>query len=705
MASSGSDRAVSGEPSSAGAGLTPTGCQSVAELGRRRALVAALNIGLFLVLVAVFVWLLARSPGPLWLSALLVVTFAMWTPWTVLGVWNALIGFWLLHAVRDGPARVAPYARVDEGAPVRARVAILLTLRNEPPEGALARLEALKGALDDGPAADRFSYYALSDTTLPDIAAREETSFALWRGRAGAAAPIAYRRRATNAGYKAGNVRDFLERWGDRHDLFFGLDADSLVGAGSLLRLVRIMDAHPRLGILQSLVVGLPNRSAFARMFQFGMRHGMRSYTAGAAWWAGDCGPYWGHNALVRIAPFQAHCDLPRLPGPPPLGGDILSHDQVEAALMRRAGFEVRVLPEEMESYEQNPPHLLEFMRRDLRWCQGNMQYWPLLRMPGLLPLSRFQLCWAILMYWGSFGWTLFMLAGAAKLATLPAGPHADAGLWAALFGALTVAGLLPKAAGLADVVLRPAERARYGGGGRLLAGAAAEFVFSMLLGPVTAVRVTLFMAGLLFRRAFTGAATWDGQQRDAAGLAWRSAAQALWPQTALGLVVAALLALAVPWALWWAAPTLAGLLLAVPFAVATAAPGLGAALARAGLCAIPEEGDPPGGGCARLGPDGSTRADGSAMSGDLIGALVARLGPADVVTDAAGRDPYEREWRGLFRGRALAVATPRSTEGCRGRGSRSRRRRAFPSSRRAATPASRAAACRSTRSCCRWRR
>ena len=153
------------------------------------------------------------------------------------------------------------------------------------------------------------------------------------------------------------------------------LDADSLMSGEAILRLVRIMQAHPKLGILQSLVVGAPSASAFARIFQFGMRHGMRAYTMGSAWWIGDCGPFWGHNALVRIAPFAEHCHLPILPGQPPLGGHVLSHDQVEATLMRRAGYEVRVLPDESGSWEENPPTMFEFSTRDLRWCQGNMQY------------------------------------------------------------------------------------------------------------------------------------------------------------------------------------------------------------------------------------------------------------------------------------------------------------------------------------------
>ena len=202
-------------------------------------------------------------------------------------------------------------------------------------------------------------------------------------------------------------IRDsFCDRWGNNHEFAITLDADSFMPADAVLRLLRIAQANPTLGILQTLIVGMPSVSVFARVFQFGMRLGMRSYTLGATWWQGDCGPYWGHNAVIRLAPFIAHCRMPVLPGNGPLSGHLLSHDQVEAVLMRRAGYEVRVLPIEGLSWEENPPTLMEFSRRDLRWCQGNMQYWQLLRMPGLKPISRFQLLFAIWMYLSSVSYT-----------------------------------------------------------------------------------------------------------------------------------------------------------------------------------------------------------------------------------------------------------------------------------------------------------
>src|SRR6202043_2935123 len=310
-------------------------------------------------------------------------------------------------------AAVMPMAvRIRGDEPVTASTAILLCIRNELPERMIRNVEPMLEGLDAAGCAERFHLYVLSDTSDARISAGEEASFAAltsrWRGRVA----VTYRRRVVNAAYKAGNIREFCERWGRRHDFAVTLDADSFMTADAIVRLVRIMQANPRLGILQGLIVGLPSTSAFARVFQFGMRLGMRSYTIGSAWWQGDCGPYWGHNAVLRLEPFIAHCALPGLSRDGSDDRHILSHDQIEAVLMRAAGYEVRVLPQEDLGWEENPPTLIEFIRRDLRWCQGNMQYWRFLTLPGLRVVSRCNLAIAILMFIQSPAWIGIFVLG-----------------------------------------------------------------------------------------------------------------------------------------------------------------------------------------------------------------------------------------------------------------------------------------------------
>ena len=565
---------------------TPAGLQSIDVLTRRRQIVFALNVVTYVAMLLVAAHILGTGGWTL-VDVILFICFAAGTPWTVLGFWNALIGLWLLHFQKEAVAEVAPYAAAgDENTPLRVKTAVFMTVRNEDPHRAILRLRTVKASVDATGEGGAFSYFVLSDTNDPTVATAEEQAVEAWKVADPDRERIVYRRRAENTGYKAGNVRDFCARWGKDYALMLPLDADSLMSGDQVVRLVRMMQAHPKIGILQSLVVGMPSASAFARIFQFGMRHGMRSYTMGQAWWVGDCGPFWGHNALVRIKPFHEQCDLPMLPGKPPLGGHVLSHDQVEATLMRRAGYEVRVLPVERGSWEENPPTMLEFARRDVRWCQGNMQYLKLLNLPGLYPMSRFQLVWAILMFIGIPAWTLMIAllpVAAWEGRSVPDFPVALArGLYLTFFAMY----LMPKIAGVLDVMLTRGAVRSYGGWLRFVPGAALELAFSFLQGAVSTIRTTIFMVGLLFGKSVV----WGGQARDAQGLSWATAAQNLWPQMLFGVIVCGALLAIEPAVLCWSLPLTAGYLLAVPFAVLTADPRLGRFLQRLGLCGIPED-------------------------------------------------------------------------------------------------------------------
>ena len=569
---------------------TPTGLQSMAELGRRRLIVVALNVVTYLALM----WAASRvlgAGGWTLVDIILFACFAIGTPWTVLGFWNAVIGLWLLHGGRNAIAEVAPFAAAgDEPTPLRIRTAVLMTLRNEDPARALERLRTVEASLDATGQGHAFSYFVLSDTNKAEVAALEEDGIARWKASSPNASRIHYRRRTENTGFKAGNVRDFCTRWGADYELMLPLDADSLMAGETIVKQVRMMQAHPKIGILQSLVVGMPSTSAFARIFQFGMRHGMRSYTMGQAWWVGECGPFWGHNALVRIKPFAEECHLPILPGKPPLGGHVLSHDQVEATLMRRAGYEVRVLPVEEGSWEENPPTMLDFAQRDVRWCQGNMQYTKLLDLPGLYPMSRFQLVWAVLMFLGLPAWTLMIALLPIAAWQAQSVPDFPTGLAKFLYVLFFVMYLMPKIAGLIDAMMTKGGIARYGGGLRFGISAALELVFSFLQGAISTIRTTIFMIGLAFGKSVV----WGGQSRDVYGLSWRTAAENLWPQMLFGAVVCGALWLVSPATLYWSLPLTAGYLLAVPFAVVTASPALGRWLKSAGICGIPEDFAPP---------------------------------------------------------------------------------------------------------------
>jgi membrane glycosyltransferase len=545
--------------------------------------------------IAGLVWLLvfalsANGFSPV--DLLLATLFAVTLPWTVIGFWNATIGLLIMRFAPDPVVAVTPAAgRVSGHEPILSSTAILVCIRSEPPDRVIRHIAPMIEGLVASGAGQRFHLYVLSDTSDLAHAAIEGRHFSeltnAWHGRL----PITYRRREANTGFKAGNIHDFCDRWGQSHDFALVLDADSLMTSDAVLRLVRIMQANPQLGILQSLVIGMPSSSAFARIFQFGMRLGMRSYTIGSAWWQGDCGPYWGHNAILRLAPFMMHCHLPVLGKGALIGGHVLSHDQVEAVLMRRAGYEVRVLPEEGASFEQNPPTLLEFIGRDLRWCQGNMQYWHFLAIPGLKAVSRYQIAFALLMFLGSPAWIGLLVFGSIALALAEPGAafiRADAGL--VLIGLVLITWFAPKIATVIDILTRPALRQSFGGGFRFIAGVVTETIFFLLLLPIMWFSHTVFIVRLLTGRSIG----WGAQARDDHQVPWSLAARHLWPHTVFGACAIGLLAVVAPAALPYALFVAGGPLVSIPLTVITASPSLGRAMVRIGLGRLPEETAPP---------------------------------------------------------------------------------------------------------------
>jgi len=547
-------------------------------MGPRRVLtfllIAAIALGL--------TWLLACTlcahgwSGP---KILLVVCFAGTAPWTGLCATNALLGFVVLMWASD-PARFV--FGVEDRLPLRGPpppTAIVVTVRDENFSEILPPLRRLLDGLDASGHGDAFFLCILSDTQAGDAAAAEEAALAAFRAGAKNPARIRYRRRAQNAGFKAGNVMDFLDHHAAGFELMVTLDADSEMSAAAVLRLVRAMMAEENLAIAQHLTVGRPAAAALPRLFQFGMRAGMRTWATGQGWWQGDAGPYWGHNAVLRIAPFKKYCRLPKLPD----GSNILSHDQVEAALLAGAGWAVRLLPDEAGSTEANPPALPEFLHRDARWLAGNLQYRHLLRLPGLAPMGRWQLVQAILLFAGAPLYTAIFLVAAIEAArggSVPAGPAAAVILlWLALLYA-------PKLLGYTEVLLKPAARARYGGAARFLLGATTEFFFTLLLDAIGTVNKTLAM----FRLALGAGTGWAPQNRAERGVSWAEATRMLWPHTLLGFFAFAGFALGGWVPVLWALPLAGGLLVAIPLCVLTADPRIGAWLQKKRIAAIPEE-------------------------------------------------------------------------------------------------------------------
>lgn len=515
------------------------------------------------------------------LGIAMLAMFALTLPWSSIGFWNALVGFFIMAFSKDPEAVVAPFSRSycsEDANP--SSIALCVCIRNEDTERLSRNLFWMLEGLISTSETNSFHVYILSDSSSTALIEQERALAEELNARFSSVIKVTHRLRDNRNGFKAGNIRDFLERWGFNHEFFIVLDADSVMSSEAISRLVRIMKANPNIGILQTLVTGLPSVSAFARIFQFGMRLGMRSWTLGSAWWQGDCGPYWGHNAIVRTHPFQKYCSLPVIPGKPPLGGYVLSHDQLEAVLMRRAGYEVRVLPDEYGSWEENPPDLIEFIRRDLRWCQGNMQYVSFLRMPGILTVSRVQLWLAIAMYLTSPGWVGFTLLGLIRN-----GP-VNATLGLTLLAVSLTMSFTPKLVTLLNVLCKKSLRIAFGGTPRIMGGVLAETLLTMLIAPIVSLSVTIFILCLPFGRQMG----WDAQQRDNKGVPFKLAFRRFWPHLATGTALFFTLYYLVPNAMVISAPIYLGLIAGILIAVITGSPRVGAWARDVGICRLPEE-------------------------------------------------------------------------------------------------------------------
>jgi membrane glycosyltransferase len=371
------------------------------------------------------------------------------------------------------------------------------------------------------------------------------------------------------------------------------LDADSVMSGEAMLGLVRLMEAHPQAGIVQSQPVACGVDTPHARAQQFAGRVTGRLFSAGMQYWQLGESHYWGHNAIIRIAPFMRHAALAPVPGRGGLSGPILSHDFVEAALLRRAGWQVWLVPDLPGSYEQQPPDLLAELQRDRRWCQGNLQNARLITEPGLHRVHRAMLFTGALSYLSAPLWAAFVatgvvlwLGGERAWFDLTAGHAAPVlALWGATLGML----LLPRALGV-ELVLHQRQQHLFGGARRLIGSALLEAALSAAQAPLRMVAHTSFVVG-----ALTGLRLeWKSPPREAAGLAWGAAARLLLPLAAAAAALLAGVAAADTGVALWLSPVVLPLVLALPLAVWTGSPAAGARLRAAGWLLTPEETAPP---------------------------------------------------------------------------------------------------------------
>jgi membrane glycosyltransferase len=537
--------------------------------------------------LALFALTLAPNGFAFWDGALAAL-FTLLFGWTTSWFWISALGTFELWRTRrrDGADRPT---LIENAAPL-PWTAVLIPIHNEDPESVFARLSAMLESLAPCASADRFEFFVLSDTTRADLWLREEICWAELRRRCPGRS-VHYRRRPNKFRKKSGNIGDFCERWGKRYRYLIVLDADSVMEGPTMIELVRRMEREPRLGILQAPSLPALRLSFYARLQQFAASVYGPPVFAGLAAALGGSATFWGHNAILRTAPFMAHCGLPGLSGRPPFGGPILSHDFVEAALIRRAGYDVRLASDLLVgSYEQCPVSIASAAARDRRWCQGNLQHLRLVFSPSFPGTSRVHFAVGILFYLTSALWGPFVVfyASALGAARVADGWHAAAAIALAVLVTLFLFG--PKLLGAALVLADPEQRATHGGALRLSQSVLLELAVSTLVGPI----LMLSHLGALVALVLGSSVDWAAAARDETSSPWRDALRSHGIHSLIGAAIA-LLAFSAGAALgFWLAPIWAGLLLAVPLGALLASRGAGTGLQRAGLLLSPSETQPP---------------------------------------------------------------------------------------------------------------
>lgn len=517
-----------------------------------------------------------------------------------LGAAQAIAGFFLRARGGDPCCIEASLGDAERARPVTARTAVVMPVCNEDVGRVIEGLRVMYESVQRTGLLPDCDFFLLSDSSDSNRWIEEEAAWLALTQRLGAHGRIFYRKRRGGINKKAGNLADFCRRWGGHYRYMVVLDADSIMSGEAIARLAQLMERNPRVGIIQALPVLANGETLLARLQQFASRLYGAVAAAGLNYWQLGEANYWGHNAIIRLEPFIRHCALPELPGAGPFGGRIMSHDYVEAALMRRAGWEVWLATGITGSYEECPGNLVEYAQRDRRWLQGNLQHARLVGARGFHAVNRMHFVLGILAYLSSPLWLAFLLLSVLLAwrggVGAPAGSFAGHVPWspfmqASVLSLYTLAVLfLPKALALLDLRRRPREVEAFGGWGDLLCGAAAETAIFTLLAPTLMLFHTQFLVLTLARRPIA----WGRQRRGREGeAALAEAVAAHWGHTLAGLAGWIAVSRLAPGFAFWMAPILAGLIFAIPLSYFTGALAVGLAVRREGLFKTPEQTQP----------------------------------------------------------------------------------------------------------------
>ncbi len=537
------------------------------------------------------------------LEIALLVLFSITFLWIVFSFWSGVIGFVLQLLNRD-PITLKSIQRAPASDAISARTAVVMPIYNEDTARVIAGVEASVRSLEQTGQMEHFDFYLLSDTQDPAVAKAELAAWHEFTARfQHLKGQLFYRRREINSGRKVGNLADFCQRWGGRYEGMIVMDADSVLTGECMLSLVRALQANASAGLIQTVPIPVRQETFFGRFVQFAAVLYSPMLATGLAFWQIDSANYWGHNAIIRVQPFLKHCGLPPLPGKAPFGGEILSHDFVEAALLRRAGWDVVLMPGIEGSYEEVPSNILDYATRDRRWVQGNIQHLALLRGAGLHRLNRLYFLLGALAYVSSLLW-LIMLglssidAVARALSSniffqetyqlFPDWRIAKIGLIFSLLYVTAALLLLPKLMG--NILALVYRRAEFGGAWRLFWGTLLETVFAILIAPLMMVFHAYFVVCVFLGKQVN----WNAQVREGRMVPWREAFRHTAAATAIAICWGGLMFYFSPSFFWWLMPVLVGLILAAPIVRYSSSLSLGRWAQRHGMFLCPSETETP---------------------------------------------------------------------------------------------------------------
>jgi membrane glycosyltransferase len=532
----------------------------------------------------------------------ILVLFAILFGWVSAGFWTAAAGFVLLLFGKD---RYAISARNAGSKPIdpAARTAVVMPICNEDVSRVFAGLRATYESLERSGELRHFDLFVLSDTHDADVRVAEQKAWLAMCRDLGAFGRVFYRWRRHRIKRKSGNVADFCRRWGKNYRYMVVMDADSVMTGECLVRLVQTMEAAPDAGIIQTIPRAAGRDTLHARIQQFAASVYGPLFAAGLHFWQLGESHYWGHNAIIRVEPFMRYCALRRLPGKGVFSGEILSHDFVEAALMRRAGWGVWIAYDLPGSYEEMPPNLMDEIKRDRRWCQGNLMNFRLVTLEGVHSVHRAVFMTGVMAYASAPLWFAALVLATALLAVHTLAepvyfvqPYQLFPLWPewrperaiALFSTTLSLLFLPKLLSMV-IVLKHGARS-FGGALRLGASIFGEMIVSALLAPIRMLFHTQFVTAALAGHSVQ----WKSPPREDAETSWTEAVQRHGWQTLVGMLWVAGVYWLDPAHVWWLLPVAGAMILSIPLSVGLSRASFGRALRRAGLFLVPEERQPP---------------------------------------------------------------------------------------------------------------